>query len=168
MFLLFVYAFPSIHAGFPTSFAINNDLIFYLSIPEWLSEKSYFSPSISDSMPPFFSIAEIHLSRFSRVGADYLNTIGMNFFDIDAVHTFNLISCFFVLLFAISIYYTCKYCFKLSNTATYTAVLLSTINSLLFWMFTVQYMPQIAGNASNSGKCFLLFIHRIVISYFKR
>ncbi|MEX3620173.1 hypothetical protein [Paenibacillus glucanolyticus] len=151
MFILivfFIYSLPSIYAGFPTSFAsINNDLIFYLSIPEWLSKQGYFAPNISDAFHPFYSIAEIHFSRFSRVGADYFNTLGMNFFNVDSVHTFNVISCFFVFLFVLSVYYTTKYSFRLSNAITYTAVVLGTVNSLLFWMFTTQYMPQIAGNA---------------------
>ncbi|MFC3750513.1 hypothetical protein [Paenibacillus sp. GCM10012306] len=143
-----IYFFPSLFAGFPTSFAsINNDLIFYLSIPEWLIEKGYFTNAISDSFHPFFSIAEIHFSRFSRVGADYFNTLGMTFFHTDAMHTFNVISCFFVFLFSLSVYYTCKYSFRLSNSIVLTAVTLSTINTLLFWMFTTQYMPQIGGNA---------------------
>ncbi|MGG1877268.1 hypothetical protein ABDI30_06695 [Paenibacillus cisolokensis] len=151
MFILvvfFIYSMPSIYAGFPTSFAnINNDLIFYLSIPEWLSNQGYFAPNISDALHPFYSIAEIHFSRFSRVGADYFNTLGMNFFSVDSVHTFNVLSCFFVFLFALSVYYTTKYSFRQSNSITYTAVILGTVNSFLFWMFTTQYMPQIAGNA---------------------
>lgn len=156
-----VYFLPSLYAGLPTSFAsINNDLIFYLSIPEWLIEKSYFSFSVSDSFHPFFSIAEIHFSRFSRVGADYFNTLGMTFFNTDAIHTFNVISCFFVFLFSLSVYYTCKYSFRFSNEIVFTAVILVTINTLLFWMFTTQYMPQIGGNAFyvlSAG-----FIYRII------
>ncbi|ULO08040.1 hypothetical protein H1230_04040 [Paenibacillus sp. 19GGS1-52] len=146
--IFLIYLFPSIYVGFPTSFAsINNDLIFYLSIPEWLIDKGYFSTAISDNLHPFFSIAELHFSRFSRVGADYFNTLAMTFFNTDAVHTFNEISCFFVLLFSLSVFYTCKYSFQLSNWIVLTAVALSTVNTLLFWMFTTQYMPQIGGNA---------------------
>lgn len=148
LLVFLIYSLPSIYAGFPTSFAsINNDLIFYLSIPEWLSKRGYFATPISDAFHPFYSIAEIHFSRFSRVGADYINSLGMTFFNIDSVHTFNVMSCFFVFLFALSLYYTTKYSFRLSNAVTYTAVVLGTVNSLLFWMFTTQYMPQIAGNA---------------------
>jgi len=146
--LFLIYCMPSIVAGFPTSFAsINNDLVFYLSIPEWLSTKSYFAKPISDGFHPFFSIAEIHFSRNSRVGSDYLNTIGMNIFNIGAIHTFNVMSCFYVILLTLSVYYTTRYCFGLKQGIASLAALLISINSFLFWMFTTQYMPQIGGNA---------------------
>lgn len=146
--IFLVYGLPSIVSGFPTSFSsINNDLIFYLSIPEWLINMSYFAPSVSDGLHPFYSIAEIHFSRYSRVGADYLNTIGMNLFGIGAVQTFNVISCFFVILLSVAIYYTCRHCFNLTKPVTYTATVLVTLNTFLYWMFTTQYMPQIGGNA---------------------
>ncbi|ANE47053.1 hypothetical protein SY83_13135 [Paenibacillus swuensis] len=146
--VVLIYSMPSIIAGFPTSFSsINNDLIFYLSIPEWLQDHTYFAKPISDQLHPFYSIAELHFSRFSRVGADYINTLGMDFFNIGAIHTFNIMSCLYVIFVALATYYVSKYCFKLSNSITYTWMFLSSINSLVYWMFTTQYMPQLGGNA---------------------
>ncbi|TVY09780.1 hypothetical protein [Paenibacillus cremeus] len=144
----FITLYPSIYAGFPTSFAsINNDLIFYLSIPEWLKNKSYFDSMNIDNYHPFFSIAELHFSRFSRVGADYFNTLFMNWLNIDSIFTFNVISSFFCILIIVSIFYTSKFLFKLNNFITYSFTALATFNTVLFWMLTTQYMPQLGGNA---------------------
>ncbi|WP_127509292.1 hypothetical protein [Paenibacillus humicus] len=158
IFIVYMYLYPSLYAGFPTSFAsINNDLIFYLSIPEFLQRYSYFHEAVSDNLHPFYSIAELHFSRNSRVGADYFNTLGMNFFQVNALSTFNVISCFFVLLVPLSAYYTAFYCFELTKRIAVIFTILVSVNSLLYWMFTTQYMPQIAGNA--------FFILCIGISY---
>jgi hypothetical protein len=144
-----IILFPILREGFPTSYSIlNHDLIFYLSIPEWLLNNSYFDPANIDfKYNPYYYIADLHFSRFSRVGLDYFNAFGLSVLNLEPIQTFNIIGSFTTVLYILSVYYVGKYCFGFKNKLTIIFTGLLSINSFILYLISLQYVPQIAGNA---------------------
>lgn len=143
----FVSILPIMIMGGLTSFnSFNNDLIVYLTNPEWLNKFNYLSTPSYDAG---FSITNYSTDlikiKHERVGFDYLTLTLCNLTGLETFEVFGVFSALVFTLLATVVSVFCSNYFKLDKRTGIIVYLLLACSPLMFTVMFSQFTPQITG-----------------------